>query len=503
MIELRDIAKSFNGIRSLDQVSFEARAGEIHALLGENGAGKSTLSKIISGAYVPDAGEILFEGAVRTWPSPAAAKTAGIHIIHQELQSFPDLSVAENIFLGAEPVRGWGRIDRKAMRKRTRETLQRLGYALDPDAPAATLSVADQQMVEIAKAMVGNVKLLILDEPTAAISARETEKLFVCMRELKARGVAIVYISHRLEEIEAVCDRLTVLKDGRLVGSRDVAGTSRNQMVAMMVGRELQSIFPPRLPHDPARPVILSVRNLRSAQRVRDVSFDVHAGEILGIAGLVGSGRSETAHAVFGSAARNAGSVFVDGRALPAADVRAAIASGLGYVTEDRKGEGLLLRHSMAANISAPVLSHYTRRGIVDNDAEARSAQEEIDRFRVAIQGPRSGVLKLSGGNQQKILLARWARACRHVLILDEPTRGVDVGARVEIYRVIHGLAQAGIGVIVISSELQEIVGLCARVVVLREGTSVGELQGENVTEQNIMSLAALGELGAASKEPG
>ena len=264
----------------------------------------------------------------------------------------------------------------------------------------------------------------------------------------------------------------------------------------MMVGRELRDIYPPKRVADPHAPVLLSVRNLASPPRVRDVSFELRAGEILGIAGLVGSGRTETAHAIFGSAPRNAGSVFVDGRPLPAGDVRAAIAAGIGHVTEDRKAEGLLMRHSMAANLSAPVLAAYTRAGLVDTAAERSAADDEIRRFRVAIPGPRAGVAKLSGGNQQKILLARWARACRHVLILDEPTRGVDVGAKVEIYRVIHELAAAGIGIVVISSELQEVVGLADRVLVLREGRSVGELQGAAVTEEALMRLAALGDTG-------
>jgi ribose transport system ATP-binding protein len=493
MIELSGIVKTFPGVKSLDGVDFSARAGEVHALLGENGAGKSTLTKIISGAYVPDEGTIRFDGHARRWGSPGAAKAAGIHVIHQELQTFPELTVAQNIFLGNEPCLAFGRLDEDAMELRSLEVLARLGHTLNPQALAKTLSVADRQMIEIAKALVGKLKLLILDEPTAAISAREAARLFECLRELKAGGVCVVYISHRLEEVEAVCDRLTVLKDGKYVGTRDVRDTPRAQMVAMMVGRELRDIYPPKRPADPRSPVVLSVRNLASAPRVRDVSFELHAGEILGIAGLVGSGRTETAQAIFGSAPRNAGSVFVDGRPLPAGDVRAAIAAGIGYLTEDRKGEGLLTRHSMASNVSAPVLPQYTRSGFVDVAAERSAADEEIRRFRVAIPGPASGVQKLSGGNQQKILLGRWARACRHVLILDEPTRGVDIGAKVEIYRVVHELAAAGIGVIVISSELQEVIGLADRVLVIREGRSVGEVRGEHVDERTVMTLAALG----------
>jgi ribose transport system ATP-binding protein len=496
MIELRGISKAYPGVKSLDRVDFSASAGEVHALLGENGAGKSTLTRVISGAIAPDEGILVFDGRERRWSGPADAQAAGVHVIHQELQSFPELSVAENVFLGREPRGRLGTIDRRTMEARTVEVLARLGHRLDPRAKARTLTVADQQMVEIAKALVGEVRLLILDEPTAAISAREAARLFERLRELKARGVCIVYISHRLEEVEEVCDRLTVLKDGRLVGTREVRDTPRERIVGLMVGRELRDIYPPKRAAEPLAPVLLSVRRLAGGPRVRDVSFDLRRGEILGIAGLVGSGRTETAHAIFGSAPRNRGSVHIGGQVLPAGDVRAAIAAGIGLVTEDRKAEGLLMRHSMAANLSAPVLSTYTRGGWVDGAAERAAAEEEIRRFRVAIPGPRAGVAKLSGGNQQKILLARWARACRQVLILDEPTRGVDVGAKVEIYRVIHELAASGLGVIVISSELQEVVGLAERVLVLREGRSVGEVDGAAVTEQALMQLAALGDTG-------
>nr|WP_284616308.1 sugar ABC transporter ATP-binding protein [Rubrivivax pictus] len=493
MIELRGIHKAFPGVKSLDGVDFSAAPGEIHALLGENGAGKSTLTKIIAGAYQPDAGTIVFDGAVRRWATPAEARRAGIAVIHQELQLFPELTVAQNVFLGDEPRNRWRLIDYAAMRRRTREALQGLGHDLDPDRPVHALSVADRQMVEIAKALVREARLLILDEPTAAISGREAERLFVRLRALRDRGVAIVYISHRLEEIEVLCDRLTVLKDGRLVGARPVADTPRAQMVAMMIGRPLADIYPPKTAATASAPVVLSVRGLRSAPRVHDVSFELRAGEVLGLGGLVGAGRTETAHAIFGSAPRQEGSVFVDGRPLPPGDVRAAIAAGIGHVTEDRKGEGLLMRHSMAANVSAPLLGRHARAGFIDVAAERDAAAEEIRRFRVAIPGPMAGVHKLSGGNQQKILLARWSRACRHVLILDEPTRGVDIGAKVEIYRVVRELAAAGIGVLVISSELPELIGLADRVVVLREGRSVGELGGAAVTEEAVMTLATMG----------
>jgi ribose transport system ATP-binding protein len=494
MIELRNISKSFPGVKSLDRVHFRAMRGEVHALLGENGAGKSTLSKIMVGVHAPDEGELRFDAQLRRWSGPAEAKDAGIHVIHQELQLFPELTVAENLFIGQEPRNRLGLLDRARMRALTREAMQRLGSVLDPGMRVADLSVADQQMVEIAKALLGEVKLLILDEPTASLSGREVQMLFACIRHLRAQGVCVIYISHRLEEIEEICDRLTVLKDGRWVGTRSVAETPRRTMVSMMVGRELQDIFPPRGAVEPGRAPVLEVRSLASAPRVVDVSLVVRPGEIVGLAGLMGSGRTEAAHAMFGSAPRQRGTVRVDGKTLAAGSVRESITAGFGLLTEDRKSEGLLMRHSIAANVTAPVLERFTRFGLVDRPAERAVASEDIARLRIAAPSPCDGVSKLSGGNQQKILLARWFRACHKVLILDEPTRGVDIGAKVEIYGLIRELADQGIGVLVISSEMQEVIGLCSRIVVMRQGRSVGELTGDAISEEAVMSLAAMGQ---------
>ncbi|MEI5667826.1 sugar ABC transporter ATP-binding protein [Bosea sp. CCNWLW174] len=493
MIELTGITKSFPGVKSLDDVDFSARAGEVHALLGENGAGKSTLIKTIAGAYMPDTGTIRFDGAERRWASPREAKKAGIHVIYQELVLFPELSVAENIFIGEEPRNRFGLIDRKALRAGTRDILARLGQALDPDTAVKTLTVADQQMVEIAKALVGEVKLLVLDEPTAVISGREAELLFERVRGLRDAGVCVIYISHRLEEIFALADRVTVLKDGKLVGTRAVPDIDRDGLVALMVGRALEDIYPPKRPTPVKANPILSVRRLASAPRVKDVSFDLHPGEILGLAGLVGSGRSETAHTIFGSRTCDAGEVALAGEPLPAGSPSTAIARGLGLLTEDRKGEGLMMRLDAAANLSAPTLERFTSGPFLDRDKEVAAMREEIARFRIAVPGPRAGVNHLSGGNQQKILIGRWARACRKVLILDEPTRGVDVGAKVEIYRIVHELAATGVGILVISSELPEVIGLCSRILVMKEGAIAGELAGEAISEQAIMRLAALG----------
>jgi len=490
VIALQGISKYFPGVKSLDRVNFEAKAGEVHALLGENGAGKSTLIKTIAGAYTPDEGTIVFNGKERVWSSPGEAKKAGIHVIYQELLLFSELSVAENIFVGDAPRGRFGFVDHGAMVSGAKAILDRLGHRLDPRAKVGSLSVADQQMVEIAKALTRDTKLLVLDEPTAVISGREADLLFERMKTLRESGVCVIYISHRLEEIFRVCDRVTVLKDGRSVGTRDIKSIDRDTLVTMMVGRSLADIFPKKRAQVADSTPLLSVRDLQMPPRVRGVSFDLHAGEILGLAGLVGAGRSEVAHAIFGSMAKQSGTITLCGAAHNAPTPRASIDAGLGFLTEDRKGEGLLMLLDAAANISAPTLREFTRFGLLNRPAEVTSAADEIARFRIAIPGPTAGVRGLSGGNQQKVLFARWTRACHRVLILDEPTRGVDVGAKVEIYSMIHDLAAAGLGVLVISSELPEIIGLCSRVIVMREGVLTGELSGDAVDDREIMRLA-------------
>lgn len=498
MIRLDGITKVFPGVKSLDNVSFEAKAGEIHALLGENGAGKSTLIKTMAGAYIPEEGEIHFDGESRKWASPKQAKDAGIHIIYQELMLFPELTVAENIFIGEMPRSRMGTIDYATMFDRANDLLNRLGHHLDPKILVKELSVADQQMVEIAKALVGDTKLLVLDEPTAVISGREAELLFERVKRLRDEGVCIIYISHRLEEIFAIADRVTVLKDGQYVGTKEIGALDRDSLVAMMVGRELQDIFPTKVPpHADAAPV-LTVRDLKAPPKVKDVSFDLYAGEILGLSGLVGAGRSEVAHAIFGSMPRIDGAVSLAGEPFNLPTPRESIDRGLGFLTEDRKGEGLMMLLDMAANVTAPVLTEYTNALGIDRSHEVIAAEDEIKRFRIAIPGPKNGVDKLSGGNQQKILFGRWTRACRRVLILDEPTRGVDVGAKVEIYEIIRKLADEGVGILMISSELPEVVGLCTRVLVMREGIITGEVSGDDINEEQIMKYATAESLEAA-----
>ena len=424
--------------------------------------------------------------------TPKDAKDAGIHVIHQELNLFPNLSVAENIFVGTLPTMALGLVDHTAMQAMAEETLALLGHMLDPCAMVEGLSVADQQMVEIAKALVGEVKLLFLDEPTAVISGRESELLFERIALLRDKGVCIVYTSHRLEEVFMISDRVTVLKDGRYVGTHRTAELNRESLVEMMVGRELIDIYPSSsLPQNEVAPV-LSVRDLNMPPNVFNVSFDLYAGEILGLAGLVGSGRSEVAHAIFGSMLKVSGTITLDGEAFNTPSPRSLIDKGLGFLTEDRKGQGLLLLLDCAANITAPSLSEFSHGPFLSRADEIRAADDEISRFGIAVRGPLADVRHLSGGNQQKILFARWSRACHRVLILDEPTRGVDVGAKVEIYNIIHSLAAAGIGVLLISSELSEIVGLCTRVLTMREGRITGEARDDAINENEIMRLATL-----------
>ena len=490
LIELKGIEKGFPGVKSLDGVDFSVRAGEVHSLVGENGAGKSTLMKVLSGNYIPEAGTIFFDGAERRWKGPADAIAAGIHVIHQELMLFSERTVAENIFLTAPPRNRLGLIDRRAMEEKASAILERLGHRIDPRRKIGSLSIADQQMVEIAKALSADVRLLVLDEPTAVISGREAELLFERVEKLRNEGVGIVYISHRLEEVFRLSDRITVLKDGKYVATVETASIDRDRLISMMVGRELADIYPPKRDFQPGGKPVLTIKNLVSAPRVKNASLVLHAGEILGIGGLVGAGRSELAQTIFGSSDSQSGVVELDGKASDKRSPAKSIASGVGFLTEDRKGEGVLMLQDCARNISAPDLSSFSSNSFIDRRREEDAAVEEIKRFRIAIPGPRSLVRTLSGGNQQKVLLARWSRVCKKVLILDEPTRGVDVGAKVEIYNFIRQLADSGVAVLMISSELSELVGMSDRIVVMREGYTMGELKKSDISEEAVMALA-------------
>jgi ABC-type sugar transport system ATPase subunit len=489
MLRLNGISKAFPGVQALRDVSLDVRRGEIHGLLGENGAGKSTLIKIVAGAYAPDQGEMSFDGGPVRWSSPREAKRHGVHVVYQEFVLFPQLSVAENIFVGHERRNRLGLVDHARTHREASELLERMGVSLDPRASVGSLSVADQQMVEIARAMVHRVKLLVLDEPTAVIAGREVALLFERLRRLRDGGVSVIFISHRLEEVFAICDRVTVLKDGERVGTHDVAEVSRGRLVSMMVGRELGDLFPPKRVAGPRRPV-LRIEALSVGDRVRDISIELRSGEIVALAGMVGAGRSELALGLFGALPISKGALHLEGRRFTSMSPAKAIKLGMGLVTEDRKSQGLAMLLDLAANITGPALEDVTKHLLIDQRLETAIARQQIDRYRIACRGPQTPVATMSGGNQQKVIVARWARICRTVLILDEPTRGVDVGAKAEIYRIMRELSDQGLAVLMISSELTEVVGMADRVIVMREGRIAGELQGEDATEESIMHLA-------------
>jgi ABC-type sugar transport system ATPase subunit len=493
MLRLHEISKSFPGVQALDSVSFEVGSTEIHGLVGENGAGKSTLVKIVAGAQAPDSGRIEFDGKVAQWSSPGAAKRQGVHVVYQEFVLFKHLSVAENIFVGQEPRTRLGLVDHAKARDDARQLLARFDVNIDPRTKAGSLSVADQQMVEIARALVRKVKLLILDEPTAVMSGREAELLFDRVRRFRENGVSVIFISHRLEEVFALCDRVTVLKDGRYVATTSVAELTRPRLISMMVGRELGGLFPPKRRATRSDAVSLRTERLSIDNRVRDVSLECRAGEVTALAGMVGSGRSELALGIFGALPITGGAIVVDGKRITSTSPQKSISLGIGLVPEDRKNQGLAMLLDIAANVTAPALPEVTKAGLIDRSLERSIAVEEISRYRIASRGPQTPIDTMSGGNQQKVLVARWARKCRTLLMLDEPTRGVDVGAKAEIYRIIRTLADSGVAILIISSELAEVIGLADRAYVMREGQITGELDGSELSEERLMNLATIG----------
>ncbi|MBR0800346.1 sugar ABC transporter ATP-binding protein [Bradyrhizobium jicamae] len=490
MLKLAGISKSFPGVRALNGVHLHVQPGEIHGLLGENGAGKSTLIKIIAGADAPDEGEMDFADAPVQWSSPREAKQHGIHVVYQEFALFPQRSVAENIFIGHERRNRFRLLDHARTRREATQLLQRLGVSLNVNAAVSSLSVADQQMVEIARAMVHNVKLLVLDEPTAVIAGREVAVLFELLRRLRETGVSVLFISHRLDEVFAICDRVTVLKDGRLVGTHDIRDVTRQRLISMMVGRDLGDLFPPRTMTARSSETILRTEGVTVGERVRDVSIELRRGEIAALAGMVGAGRSELALGLFGAMPLRSGVIHLAGQRITSMTPARAIGLGMGLVTEDRKSQGLAMLLDIAANISGPALSEVAKHGLIDRRLESEVAAREIERYRITCRGPGTKVATMSGGNQQKVIVARWARICRSVLILDEPTRGIDVGAKAEIYRIMRELARSGVAILMISSELTEVIGMADRIIVMREGRVTGELPGGAATEEDIMHLA-------------
>jgi rhamnose transport system ATP-binding protein len=495
LLVLEHATKSFGSVRALEDGSIELFPGEAHALIGENGAGKSTLVKVLAGVYQPDSGRLLLDGEQLRLSNPAAAREAGIAVIYQEPTLFPDLSVAENIFMGRQPLSSGRRIDGGELRRQVQALMDRLGVPLDPNRPARGLSIADQQIVEIAKALSFEARVIVMDEPTAALSGAEVERLFAVARTLQEHGAAVLFISHRLDEVFALCQRVTVMRDGRHVFSGPLEGLTNGDLVSRMVGRELDALFP-KQPTTRGR-VALSVRRLTREGVFSDVSFDVHHGEIVGLAGLVGAGRSEVARAVFGIDRRDAGQVTVEGRELPAASPTAAMAAGMGFVPEDRREQGLIMDLSIARNASLASLRRLRRGLLIRAADEQRLAADWATRLRLKFARFGDPVSVLSGGNQQKVVLAKWLARRPTVLIVDEPTRGIDVGTKAEVHRLLSDLAGQGVAVLMISSELPEILGMADRVLVMHEGRLTAELSRSEATEQTVM-LAATGQRGQA-----
>jgi len=489
--ELRDVSKRFVATQALDQVSFELDAGEIHALVGENGAGKSTLVKILAGLYPPDSGTVLIDGEPVDIHGPAQARSLGIAVVHQEPRLFPDLTVAENVFIGHAPSGRLGTIDWRGMQRAARAIFDQLDVQLDGDAPVRGLSMADQQLIEIAKALSLEARVLILDEPTASLSAHEVDRLFAIVRRLRDRGAAVLFVSHRLDEVFGLCDRATVLRDGRHVVTTPTQELSTADLIRHMVGRAV-SLFPKV--ETPIGDVLLEVVGLSRAGAFSDVGFDVHAGEIVGLAGLVGAGRSEVARVLFGIDQRTAGEIRLGGSAVSFTGPSAALRAGIAYVPEDRHQEGLVLDFSITQNVTLPILPRLFPRFLIRASTERRVARAQTERFSVRMTVVDQLVGALSGGNQQKVVLAKWLASRPRVLILDEPTRGIDIGAKVEVHRIISELAASGLGIILISSDLPEVLAMADRILVLHEGRITAEIPRDRATEERVM-IAATGSM--------
>jgi ribose transport system ATP-binding protein len=501
-ITMTGINKSFSGNQVLKNAEIDIAEGEIHALMGENGAGKSTLMKILTGVYTRDSGEVLVNGTPVNYTHPKQAEEAGIVFIYQELNSVPDLTVRENLFLGKEIHGKFGILDKAAMDKKARQVLDRLGVSIPVDRTMSELSVGQQQMIEIAKALLVDAKVIIMDEPTAAMTLEETRVLFRVLRELKEKGVSTIYISHRMEEIFEICDRVTVLRDGQFIGTKKVSETDMDSLIKMMIGREIGERYPAR--HSKIGDTMLEVKDFTKKGVFQNVSFSVRAGEVLGVSGLIGAGRTEIMQSIFGYLPRDGGTLLIRGKEVSVHSPEQAISYGIGFITEDRKTEGLMLEKSIRENVSLTNLGRISDHSVIDKKKDMELARKAVQELTIRCSGPEESCDSLSGGNQQKVIFSKWIFTEPKILILDEPTRGVDVGAKKEIYNIINTLAEKGVAVIMVSSELSEILGMSDRVMVIHEGHMAGILNnrpetaaaGEKMASQeNIMTLATGGKL--------
>ncbi|GAB4014865.1 sugar ABC transporter ATP-binding protein [Spirosoma koreense] len=489
ILQVRGLSKTFAGIKALHNVQLNLRKGEVHALMGENGAGKSTFMKILSGLETPDAGEIFLDGKPLANRTVREAQQSGISMIHQEILAVPELTVAQNIFLGRE-LKGWlpGWLDDRSIDKQAQLLLAQLNVPIDVRARMNDLSVAEQQMVEIAKALSHEAKVIIMDEPTSALSHREVEVLFALIHDLKKKGVAIIYISHKMEEISQLADTVTVLRDGNFIGTYSAAALDSPSLINLMVGRDIETLFPERL--SVAGKELLRVKNLTRQGAFVDISFSVHEGEILGIGGLMGAGRTELARAIFGLERPDAGAVYVRGQLVTIASPQEAIRHGIGYVSEDRKGWGFVPELSIQQNLTLASLPAHATGLFIDSRRERASAQKMIQELRIKTAGPDQQVTQLSGGNQQKVVIGKVLLASPSLIILDEPTRGIDVGAKAEIYKLMRQLAADGVAIVIISSELPELLGMSDRILVLEKGKQTALLSQEEATPETVLRYA-------------
>lgn len=490
VISIKGVSKAFSGVRALDNVQIELFPGEVHALMGENGAGKSTLMKILAGVYQKDSGEILLDGSPVDIDSPHSAQAHGISIIHQELNLMNHLSAAQNIFIGREPKRLGMFVDEDALNRQATEIFERMHLKLDPRTPVGELTVAKQQMVEIAKALSFDSRVLIMDEPTAALNNAEVGDLFTIIRKLKANGVALVYISHKMDELQQISDRVTVMRDGQYVATVPMATTSTDRIINMMVGRDIGDVAN-HSPDTSGNPVVLEVRNLNRGKAIRNVSFTLRKGEILGFAGLMGAGRTEVARAVFGADRIGSGEIHVHGKQANIRSPEDAVAQGVGYLSEDRKHFGLATGLDVETNIVMSSLKRFLKFGTVVDDKRTRAvAQDYVKQLKIKTSSVEKQVKLLSGGNQQKIVIAKWLLRDCDILFFDEPTRGIDIGAKSEIYKLLDALAEQGKAIVMISSELPEVIRMSHRILVMCEGRITGEIPGRKATQENIMQLA-------------